>query len=255
MLEGGKLTITTKNVTRGSRSRRPPFDPGDYVMICVADTGTGMTEEVRNRAFEPFFTTKEPGKGTGLGLAMVYGFAKQSGGTITIDSEIGKGTTFRIYLPRAPRRPEVDTESEADKWNAGPSLRVLVVDDNSAVRSITAAMLRTFGHEAVEAASGQDALALLEGDRRFDLMIIDLAMPNMSGDEFATNAAEFIPGIPRLFVTGYAEANWLRRRTDVEVLKKPFRRAQLAEKLRQLLRAAARRSSRDAVHVSDAAAD
>src|SRR6202035_4253514 len=99
----GKLTIATKNIARGYGRGVPPLDPGDYVMISVADTGTGMSEEVRSRAFEPFFTTKEVHKGTGLGLSMVYGFANQSRGTVTIDSEIGKGTTLRIYLPRAPR--------------------------------------------------------------------------------------------------------------------------------------------------------
>jgi PAS domain S-box-containing protein len=241
MPEGGKLTITTKNVTRGSGSRRPPFDPGDYVMISVADTGSGMTEEVRSRAFEPFFTTKGAGKGTGLGLAMVYGFVKQSGGTITIDSEIGRGTIFRIYLPRAPRRLGVDDEAgEEHKWNAGPPARILVVDDNGAVRTITAVMLRTFGHDAVEAASGQDALTVLERDRQFDLLIIDLAMPDLDGAEFAANAEKFIPGVPRLFITGYADAS-RRQRAGGEVLKKPFRRAQLAEKLRRLLPAQARR--------------
>ncbi len=242
MPSGGTLTIATKNITRGSSSRRPPFDPGDYVMISVTDTGTGMSEEVRSRVFEPFFTTKETGKGTGLGLSMVYGFVKQSGGTITIDSEIGRGTTFRIYLPRAQHWPGIaDRADAASKWNAGPPSRILVVDDNSAVRTITAIMLRTLGHDAVEAASGQHALALLERDRRFDLMIIDLSMPNMDGDEFATRAGEFIPDVPRLFVTGYAEAGRLRRRADGEMLKKPFRRAQLAEKLQRILRVTARR--------------
>src|SRR5271155_3809129 len=104
MSAGGKLTIGTKNIVRGYGRGLPPLDPGDYVMISLADTGTGMSEDIRSRAFEPFFTTKDVGKGTGLGLSMVYGFAKQSGGTVTIDSEIGNGTTFRIYLPRAPHR-------------------------------------------------------------------------------------------------------------------------------------------------------
>ena len=242
MPEGGKLTIATKNVTRGSRSRHPPFDPGDYVMIAVADTGTGMTEEVRSRAFEPFFTTKGTGKGTGLGLAMVYGFVKQSGGTITIDSEIERGSIFRIYLPRALRRLGIDNEAgERHKWDGGPPSRILVVDDNSAVRAITAVMLRAFGHDAVEAASGQDALTLLERDREFDLLIIDLAMPDLDGAEFAESAEQFVPGVPRLFITGYAEASRLRQRAGGEVLKKPFRRAQLAEKLRRILPAPARR--------------
>jgi PAS domain S-box-containing protein len=246
MLAGGTLTIATKNITHGNRSRFPAVDPGDYVMISVADTGTGMTEEVRRRAFEPFFTTKEVHKGTGLGLSMVYGFAKHSGGTVTIDSEIGKGSTLRIYLPRAPHRsPGAEDAGAQSRLDAGPPSRILVVDDNSAVRTITAIMLRTLGHGAIEAAGGQEALDLLERDRHFDLLMVDLAMPNMHGDEFAARAQELIPGVPTLFVTGYAEPGQMRQRTQREILKKPFRRARLAEKLRQILRVAARRNGRD----------
>src|SRR5205823_4758277 len=169
----GKLTIATQNIAHGNRSRLPDLNPGDYVMISVADTGTGMSEEVRRRAFEPFFTTKGMGKGTGLGLSMVYGFAKQTGGTITIDSELGQGTTFRIYLPRAPHRSEAAEEAgDQSLYNAGPPSRILVVDDNSAVRTITAVMIRTLGHDVIEAADGEDALDLLERDRQFDLLIV-----------------------------------------------------------------------------------
>src|SRR3984893_16910343 len=210
MSAGGTLTIANKKLAHGNRSRLPDVDPGDYVLISVADTGTGMSEEVRSRAFEPFFTTKEVHKGTGLGLSMVYGFAKQSGGTVTIDSEIGKGTTLRIYLPRAPRLEVADEVGEQNQWNAGPPSRILMVDDNSAVRAITAIMIRTFGHDAIEAAGGQEALDLLERDPLFDLLIVDLAMPNMHGDEFATRARELIPGVPMLFVTGYAEPGRVR---------------------------------------------
>jgi PAS domain S-box-containing protein len=240
MLTGGRLTITTRNIARGYGRGFPSLDPGDYVTVSVADTGVGMTEEVRNRAFEPFFTTKEVHKGTGLGLSMVYGFAKQSGGTVTIDSEIGNGTTIRMYLPRAPRRSVSDEEAEhQNRRNAGPPSRILVVDDNSAVRTITATMVRTLGHDAVEAAGGQNGLDLLQRDRHFDLLIVDLAMPNMHGDEFAIRARELIPGVPTLFVTGYEEPGWVSHRID-EVLKKPFRVAQLAEKLRLILRVARR---------------
>ncbi len=241
MSADGKLTIATKNIAHGYLSRLPTLDPGDYVVISVADTGTGMSEEVRARAFEPFFTTKGMGKGTGLGLSMVYGFAKQSGGTITIDSELGQGTTFRIYLPRAPQRLEAAEEAgDQSLCNAGPPSRILVVDDNSAVRTITAVMIRTLGHDVIEAAGGEDALDLLEKDQQFDLLIVDLAMPNMHGDEFAARARGLVPGVPTLFVTGYAEPG--RMRTEGDVLKKPFRRAQLAEKLRYILRVAARRN-------------
>lgn len=246
MSAGGKLTISTKNIAHGYRSRLPAIDPGDYVVISVADTGTGMSEEVRARAFEPFFTTKGIGKGTGLGLSMVYGFARQTGGTITIDSELGEGTTFWIYLPRAPLRSEVAEEGgDQTLCNAGPPSRILVVDDNSAVRTITAAMIRTLGHDVIEAAGGEDALDLLEKDRQFDLLIVDLAMPNMPGDEFAARARRFVPGVPTLFVTGYAEPG--RMRTEGDLLKKPFRRAQLAEKLRYILHVAKRRKGGDVI--------
>jgi PAS domain S-box-containing protein len=246
MLAGGKLTIATKNIARGYGRGVPPLDPGDYVMISVADTGTGMSEEVRSRAFEPFFTTKEVHKGTGLGLSMVYGFANQSRGTVTIDSEIGKGTVVQICLPRAPlRSADAEEAAEQGRCNAGPPSRILLVDDNSAVRAITATMLQTLGHDTVEAAGGQEALDLLERDRRFDLLMVDLAMPNMHGDEFAARARELIPCVPTLFVTGYAEPGQLRQRTQHEILKKPFRRAQLAEKLRYILRPPARRNGGD----------
>jgi PAS domain S-box-containing protein len=246
MSAGGKLTIATENIVHGYRSRLPTIAPGDYVMIAVTDTGTGMSEEVRARAFEPFFTTKNMGKGTGLGLSMVYGFAKQTGGTITIDSELGQGTTLRIYLPRAPRRSEAAEEAgNQSLCKAGPPSRILVVDDNSAVRSITAAMIRTLGHDVIEAAGGQDALDLLEKDRQFDLLIVDLAMPNMHGDEFAARAREVVPGVPTLFVTGYAEPG--RLRTGGDVLKKPFRRTQLAEKLRYILRVGRQRRGREVI--------
>ena len=243
MLAGGKLAITTKNISRGNDRGFPPLDPGDYVMISLADTGAGMTEEVRRRAFEPFFTTKDVYKGTGLGLSMVYGFAQQCGGTVTIDSEIGSGTNVRIYLPRAPyRTADAEEADQRSRKDAGPPSRILVVDDNSAVRTITAIMLRTFGHNAIEAAGGEDALNRLEGDRQFDLLIVDLAMPNMRGDEFVARAREFIPDVPTLFVTGYAEPGRAKARID-QILKKPFRMAQLAEKLRHILHAPRRRQN------------
>jgi CheY-like chemotaxis protein len=226
------------------------LDPGDFVVISVTDTGAGMTEEVRSRAFEPFFTTKEVHKGTDLGLSMVYGLARQSGGTVTIDSEIGDGTTVRIYLPRAPQRTaDAEGADERGRLDAGPASRILVVDDNSAVRAITAIMLRTLGHDAIEAAGGEDALDLLEHDRQFDLLVVDLAMPNMQGDEFVAKARELVPSLPVLFVTGYAEPGRMRQRPEDSILKKPFRQAQLAEKLRWILRTAAQQSSRNAIPV------
>jgi CheY-like chemotaxis protein len=171
---------------------------------------------------------------------------------VTIDSEIGKGTTVTIYLPRAPRRTtDAEEAGERSRWDAGPPSRILVVDDNSAVRAITATMLRTLGHDTVEAKGGEDALNLLEHDRQFDLLIVDLAMPNMLGDEFAVRARELIPDVPTLFVTGYAEPGRMRQRPEDGILKKPFRRAQLAEKLRWILGIAARRGSRNAIALKE----
>jgi PAS domain S-box-containing protein len=244
MTAGGRLTIATSNVARSHGRGFPPLNPGDYAMISVADTGAGMTEDVRSRAFEPFFTTKEVHKGTGLGLSMVYGFAKQSGGIVTIDSEIDNGTTVRIYLPRAPRRSAGEGDAQQSRRNAGPPSRILIVDDNSAVRTITATMVRTLGHEAVEAVGGQNGLDLLQRDRQFDLLIVDLAMPNMHGDEFAAKARDLILGVPILFVTGYAEPGWVKHRID-GLLKKPFRVAQLAEKLRLALSGGAQKNRLD----------
>jgi PAS domain S-box-containing protein len=238
MLAGGELTISTANL----ESTKPGLPVGvkaaDYVMISVADTGTGMSEEVRQRAFEPFYTTKEPGKGTGLGLSMVYGFAKQSGGTVTIDSESGRGTVVRLYLPRAqPPLDAADEDCAPTEAECGPPARILVVDDDDDVRGVTATLLRTLGHEASEVASGQDALGLLEHDPRFDLLMVDLLMPKMHGTAFAEEARRLVPGVPVLFITGYNGTSHARKMSDAQYLiKKPFRLAELEEKLRDILR-------------------
>jgi PAS domain S-box-containing protein len=237
MPSGGTLTIRTSNLARRNGKLPPDVDPGDYVVISVTDTGTGMSEQVRSQAFEPFFTTKEPGKGTGLGLSMVYGVAKQSGGTVVIDSEIGTGTTVRIYLPRARYSSTTSGEEQGEgETGAGAPSRILVVDDDSDVRSVISTLVRTFGHEAIEAASGQAALDLLERDRQFDLLIIDFSMPIIHGMELATRARQRIPGVQTLFVTGDSGASGDYEMTEAEILKKPFRQTDLAEKLRGLLR-------------------
>jgi PAS domain S-box-containing protein len=238
MPSGGTLTIETGNLPRDSGSLPPDVEPGDYIVIALRDTGCGMSWQVRSQAFEPFFTTKEPGKGTGLGLSMVYGFAKRSGGTVTIESEPGSGTTIRVYLPRARLRlpTPADGSDECD-IDGGPPYRILVVDDDDQVRSAIVTLVRSFGHEVVEAASGQDALELLDRDRRFDLLITDFAMPVVHGTELAAIARRRIPGVPTLFVTGDAEAAENGDLTaPARMLKKPFRQSDLAENLRQLLR-------------------
>lgn len=237
MLAGGELTISTVNVASTKSGLPVGVKAADYVMLSVADTGTGMSQEVRQRAFEPFYTTKESGKGTGLGLSMVYGFAKQSDGAVTIDSDIGRGTVVRLYLPRAQPLPDAaDGDCARTQAECGPYARILVVDDDDGVRGVTATLLRTLGHEASEAASGQDALGLLQHDPRFDLLMVDLLMPKMPGTAFAAAARRLVPGVPVLFITGYNGTSHARKMSDAQYLiKKPFRLAELAEKLRYIL--------------------
>jgi PAS domain S-box-containing protein len=234
MPTGGNLAIATANLAETARPV-PDLDPGAYVAITVSDTGTGMSDAVIARVFEPFFTTKPAGRGSGLGLSMVYGFARQSGGTVAIDSELGRGTSVRLYLPRsAAASAVVESAGEEGRLDAGRPGRLLVVDDDAGVREITAMLARDLGHEAEEADSGDSALELLQRDRRFDLLVVDLAMPNMHGSVFAEQARVLLPLVPILFVTGYPEP----ARTELarsHMLKKPYRRADLAAKLRALL--------------------
>ena len=187
MQVGGSLTVETANVRLPAPSRPEMPAAGEYVMIAVTDTGTGMTSEVLAKAFEPFFTTKPVGKGSGLGLAQVFGFAKQSGGGVRIDSQCGEGTTVKVFLPRAiapaSRGAPAGPDEEALELS-GAARRVLLVDDDSAVRDVAASMLRELGCVVVEAGSGGAALDLLERDPApFDLMVIDFAMPGMTGAE------------------------------------------------------------------------
>ena len=175
---------------------------------------------------EPFFTTKEPGKGSGLGLSMVYGFAKQSNGAFRLSSELGVGTTAEFLLPRAPRGARfIDTSQRVEsRQTPSRNLRILVVDDHAEVRSTTAAVLTDLGHEVTEAANGNEGLEALKScECRFDLLISDYAMPHLSGTDFLRQAREMCPGVPGLIITGYAEAEAIEDRPDsVEVLQKPF---------------------------------
>jgi PAS domain S-box-containing protein len=235
MPEGGTLTFS-------SRKRRivsdPDLEPGTYVELSIADTGVGMSPEVRERAVEPFFTTKEVGKGTGLGLSMVYGMARQSGGTIKIDSELGKGTTVRLFLRRADR----DGEVPASGGQTGDELRrsrgaatVLVIDDDPDVRHFIAASLEEYGHEVVEAADGREGIEKF-GSGMHDLVIIDYIMPGLSGAEVAGHILATRPDQPILFVSGYNETDAIRRVSpDAAVLAKPFRAAALEDAVRSVL--------------------
>jgi PAS domain S-box-containing protein len=237
---GGSLTIVTDNVTLSGIPGRPEEPgPGEYVMLAVADTGSGMTEEVLAKAFEPFFTTKEVGRGSGLGLAQVYGFAKQSGGGVGIETEPGSGTTVRVYLPRAMEAaPAPEAAPAADRMPPDEVKRhvVLLVDDDSAVREVTATMLQDLGYEVVEASGGAAALDVLAREPRIAVVVLDYAMPGMSGAEVAREVNRRRPELPALFITGYADLGALRAVGEDRIVQKPFRASELAEKLRATLR-------------------
>ena len=225
MPEGGTVTIAAENRQVG-QDELPGIAAGDFVRLSVADTGSGIAPEVLERVTEPFFTTKETGKGSGLGLSMVYGFAKQSGGAFRIDSKFGEGTTAELWLPRAPAKPAASRAAPAQRKRR-PALRkmtILLVDDHAEVRSTTAAVLGEHGHEVVEAANGAEALAALKRrDCKYDVLISDYAMPHISGTEFVREARELCPDVPALIITGYAEAQAITGRPDgVEILLKPF---------------------------------
>jgi signal transduction histidine kinase len=236
---GGTLKVATANVRLGPpRSAEEPA-AGDYVAISVSDTGSGMSAEVRAKVFEPFFTTKEIGKGSGLGLSQVLGFAKQSGGGVRIETEPDRGTAVIIFLPRAAQAPRCETTEPA---RGGPAPRpdavILLVDDDIAVRDVTGAMLRDLGYTVREAASGENALSLLDEELRIDLAVIDFAMPVMSGAELARHVHAKRPTLPVLFVTGFAEREALSGISDRYIVSKPFVTGELAEKVQLALAAA-----------------
>ena len=224
MPAGGTVTISAENRKLGD-DELPGIAAGDYVRLAVDDSGTGIPREHLEKVMEPFFTTKEVGKGSGLGLSMVYGFAKQSNGAFRLDSEPDKGTTAELWLPRAPeqKKKQKPTAGEELRPTFSRALRILLVDDHEEVRSTTAAMLCDFGHEVVEAATGAEALLALKADCKYDLMITDYAMPHVSGAEFLREARTLCPGVPALMITGYADADAISDRPEaVEVLLKPF---------------------------------
>ena len=236
MAVGGRLTIRTENVTVGDPQRPEEPAAGDYVVVSVADTGSGMTDQVLGRAFVPFFTTKEVGKGSGLGLSQVFGLAKQSGGGVRIDTEIGKGTVIRVFLPRAELAPVADPLPSGELQTARASgLIVMVVDDDETVREVTANFLDDLGYEVIEAGSGGAALEQLERHPKIDAVILDFAMPGMNGADLARELRLRRPGAPILFATGYADAEALTDIGDHLIVHKPFTQVELARKLSRTL--------------------
>ncbi|GAA4343228.1 hypothetical protein GCM10023144_45900 [Pigmentiphaga soli] len=245
MPAGGRLTIATANVRAGSDPalRDDGIEAGDYVMLSVADTGTGMPPEVVEKAFDPFFTTKPIGQGTGLGLSMIYGFAKQSNGHVRIHSRVGVGTEVRLYLPRCepepparPAEPPVVEAAAAQPQGAGET--VLVVEDDPAVRMVVVEVLRGLGYATLEAADGAQGLAAIDAAPRVDLLVTDVGMPGINGRELASRARRLRPGLAVLFMTGYAENAQLRSgflEPGMEMIIKPFAIDHLAATVREML--------------------
>jgi hypothetical protein len=241
MPAGGRITIETERATLDGLYARTHLGvaPGEYVMIAVSDNGQGMDTETRRRIFEPFFTTKERGKGTGLGLATVYGIVKQAGGDIWVYSELGKGTTFKLYFPLVlePASGAADGGVPADP-EAGHET-ILLVEDEQGVRELTARMLNLLGYKVLTATSGAEALALAAAhDGPIELLLTDVVMPNMGGARLAEEVRRRRPETKVVFVSGYTE-NTISDHgvldAGVEFLAKPFSREALARKLRQAL--------------------
>jgi PAS domain S-box-containing protein len=242
MPDGGKLTIETANKWIDERAARQHDLPaGQYVSLCVTDTGTGMTPEVVAKAFDPFFTTKPIGEGTGLGLSMIYGFARQSGGQVRIYSEIGQGTTMCIYLPRHDE--EAPPEEEAILSTApeplGDGEVVLVIDDEPTIRMLIAEVLAESGFAVIEAPDGPAGLRVLESNARIDLLITDVGLPGgMNGRQVADAARVTRPDLKVLFITGYAENAVIGRgrlQKGMYVLTKPFQMEVLGQRIREII--------------------
>jgi signal transduction histidine kinase len=235
MPDGGRLTIATANVPHGDRSKPAELTPGDYVSVCVSDTGTGMTKEVLSKAFEPFFTTKPVGSGTGLGLSQVYGIAKQTGGTVVIDTRLGRGTTVKVYLPRTTAAPAVRPADESQNVPLrGHEATVLVVDDDKDVRQLAVSCLESLGYQVVAADGGHAAVQIAASEDRIDLVLIDIAMPEISGVQAMEAILQKRPGVPFLYMTGYVGPTNLDP-SERRVLKKPFTIGELAAKVEELL--------------------
>jgi signal transduction histidine kinase len=238
---GGRITLSTRAVAFSHDAARPDpeMGPGRYLLVSVSDTGTGMTAEVRERAFNPFFTTKEVGKGSGLGLSQVYGFTKQSGGHIVIESEPGQGTTVQLYMPcaDAPAAERSAAAAVARSAPVSPTATVLVVEDDEAVRETAKSALGALGYRTLTAADAAGALAILRRDGPIDLLFTDIVMPGgMNGVELAREARQLRGDLKILLTSGYAAAAESRAKEGFAVLTKPYRQNELAERVAAMLR-------------------
>ena len=240
MPDGGKLTISTANATiDGVTADAPALSPGEYICIDVTDTGTGMSAEVAARAFDPFFTTKPIGQGTGLGLSMIYGFARQSNGHAMIESRVGQGTSIKLYLPRHHSEIAVEHAIAARAaQHAATGETVLVVEDEPVVRGVILEMLDEQGYRTLEAVDGPAGLRLLRSDARIDLLVTDVGLPGMNGRQLADQAREMRPGLKVLFITGYAESVAIADgflQPGMEMITKPFDLGNLSRRVRTMV--------------------
>jgi CheY-like chemotaxis protein len=242
MPQGGRLTIETTNshIDETYAASHAEVATGQYVVIAVSDTGSGMDAETTRRAFEPFFTTKPVGSGTGLGLSQVYGFVKQSGGHVKIYSEVGQGTTVKVYLPRLTSTKDEPAEKRSFPEPEGsPGETILVVEDNEGVRAYSVDALRELGYRVVEAEDGPSALHVLEGSQSIDLLFTDVVLPGgMTGAQLAAEARRLRSTLKVLFTTGYARnaiVHQGRLDSGVQLITKPFTFSQLASKVRDVL--------------------
>jgi two-component system, cell cycle sensor histidine kinase and response regulator CckA len=239
MPKGGKLTIETANVTLDECHIDAQFHcgPGRYVMLAVTDTGTGIPPEIRARIFEPFFTTKDVGRGTGLGLSLVFGIVQQSGGCIQVDSEPGRGTTFRIYLPLADGKPTPVSDPRLQASRGTET--ILVVEDDEDVRDVATGSLELHGYDVITAFDGREALRIAQNTReRIDLVLTDVVMPNISGSELARQLRQQFPQIKVLFMSGHHEDAVVRDGVlgaTLNFIQKPYTPLSLAQKVREVL--------------------
>jgi len=240
MPEGGRLTVRSENVVLDAAfcSEHPEVEPGEYVCISVSDTGSGIEPEVLKRVFEPFFTTKESGKGSGLGLAMVHGFAEQASGIATIESEKGRGTTVKIFLPRSREEQSEREDTIVTKVAPGGNETILVVEDDADLRETVVTALSQLGYRALAASNADAAMRILMGPERIDLLFTDVMMPGgMLGPTLAKRARELRPDIEVLFTTGYVDTSALSGPglSSTDIIHKPYRNEELAMRIRYIL--------------------
>jgi CheY-like chemotaxis protein len=243
MPDGGKLTIETANsyLDEAYIVEHLGVSAGQYVMIAISDTGTGMSPETIAKAFDPFFTTKEVGRGTGLGLSQVYGFVRQSGGHVKIYSEIDRGTTVKLYLPRwFGENDSIDGDARPLPY-ADSVATILLVEDEQAVRRLAMEALTELGYRVLEVADANDALRLLDSDQAVTLLFTDIVMPEINGRQLADEALRRRPGLKVLFTTGYTRNAIVHNGvldTGIDLLTKPYTIEQLGAKIRRVLGAA-----------------